>query len=247
MLDNKTESTNFQLTEGLKQALLQEVNKRIPARFPCLVNKPNLFLVSLVGSHNYGTAKDSSDLDIRVVYSENIVDNFKIHKPGNLSFTFNSSIVFEGKTYELDLQFIHISKYLTLLSKSNYTALEILTTRYPIYSYLEDYEIANILDYYDVNKVRANLISMLKSNKEGENNKHYKRYIRDLTLFTLLPPNATKALYKDRNVWDMSTSLDLPKVEPIDELFSVDVDTYTDLDKYNELLNKIYFSIAVKR
>lgn len=53
-----------------KNTIMDTVASIITDNFPQFKNPIKLVLVSLVGSQNYGTAKDNSDLDIRVVYSK---------------------------------------------------------------------------------------------------------------------------------------------------------------------------------
>ena len=95
-----------------------------------LKDNHNFILVSVTGSHNYGTAHKGSDVDLRVVYTESLRVNLSIDKPTRLNFHIQTELNFYDDIIPLDIQFIHISTFLKQLSKSSYTALEALTSNY---------------------------------------------------------------------------------------------------------------------
>lgn len=225
--------------ETFKLILSDELTKRIPA----FKNNHKFILVSVTGSHNYGTAHEGSDVDLRVVYTESLRVNLSIDKPTRLNFHIQTELNFYDDIIPLDIQFIHISTFLKQLSKSSYTALEALTSNYTFYSWFEDREIKEILEYYNLDVVRSNAVSIIRNNKANETKSPVNRKIRDhLLLLSALDKPALLLLLEHYRFWDAQWGMNITEAQ-FDELLNFKVDSVKLPEEYVSLLNSYYFRI----
>lgn len=75
----------------------------------------NFLFVSESGSRAYGFADDSSDIDLRGVFIDDIVDLFSLNCP---------KTALDGEIGDIDYQFDSLGKFLGLLLKSNFNRIE---------------------------------------------------------------------------------------------------------------------------
>lgn len=229
--------------ETFKLILSDELTNRIPA----FKNNHNFILVSVTGSHNYGTAHKGSDVDLRVVYTESLRVNLSIDKPTRLNFHIQTELNFYDDIIPLDIQFIHISTFLKQLSKSNYTALEVLTSNYIFYSWFSNSEINDILKYYNYDIVKNDIVSIIKNNEtlsgKVTEGKYFKRLYAHFLLLSNLKNSGIRLLLRNSNFWDVTWNED-PSEEQLEKLLTYKISSSISDEEYVKLLNDHYLVLG---
>lgn len=223
--------------EVLNTTLTNLLNEKIPAFTDGFI----LLLVSATGSQNYGTNTVDSDADIRVIYTENLEKVFSLNRPNSLNFHERVKVEYEDGEADLDVQFIHISTYLRQLSKSNYNALEILTSRFRLSTYFTQSEINRILRHYDFNYTSNNIACMLVNKIEA---KHVQRLYKHLLTLNTLNREALISILSNGSFWDIKSISDISEEQVKPYLERSDKIIYEPDPSYVDYLNGLYYTLA---
>lgn len=229
--------------ETFKLILSDELVKCIPE----FKDNHKFIFVSVTGSHNYGTAHVNSDVDLKVVYTESLRANLSIIKPNKLNFHIQKELNYYDSIIPLDIQFIHISTFLKQLSKSNYAALEVLTSNYIFYSWFSNSEINDILKYYNYDIVKNDIVSIIKNNEtlsgKVTEGKYFKRLYAHFLLLSNLKNSGIRLLLRNSNFWDVTWNEE-PSEEQLEKLLTYKISSSISDEEYVKLLNDHYLTLG---
>lgn len=223
--------------EVLDTALINLLNEKIPVFTDDFI----LLLISATGSQNYGTNTVDSDADIKVIYTERLEKVFSLNRPNTLNFHERVKVEYEDGIADLDVQFIHISTYLRQLSKSNYNALEVLTSRYRLSIYFNQSVINTILRHYDFNYTSNNITSMLMNKIED---KHVQRLYKHLLTLNTLNREALITILNNGSFWDIKGINDISEEQVKPYLECSDKVIYEPDSSYIDYLNSLYYTLC---
>lgn len=222
--------------EVLDTTLTNLLNEKIPA----FTDSFMLLLISVTGSQNYGTSTADSDADIRVVYTERLEKVFSLNRPNTLNFHERVKVEYEDGVADLDIQFIHISTYLRQLSKSNYNALEMLTSRFRLSTYFAQSDVNIILRCYNFNYTSNNIASMLVNKIED---KHTQRLYKHLLTLNTLNREALITILSNGSFWGIKGINDISEEQVKPYLERLDKVNYEPDPSYIDYLNSLYYTL----
>ena len=199
--------------------LINRLDETLVERFPELEGKFIYVQIAVTGDFNHGTNDRTSNINLYVVYSEWGRGNFTIRRSNKLNFRTELTMDYKNEGDEVTspvkfiVHFLHISNYLKQLSKSEYRALEILTSRYQIYSNISDPKLDRILSFYNFDNVKENILNELKNvsgklldgvltDTEKEKRKQCLR--KHLIMLNILTNKANTKLLRCGEFWDMT-------------------------------------------
>ena len=154
-------------TDSEYRELMKLLDGKLIEQYPELKDRFSYVQVAVTRDYNYGTADRTSEINLQVVYSEWGSGNFTIRRSKRVNFSTELTVDYKkdendvALPVKLKVDFLHIADYLKLLSKSDYQALEILTSRYQIYSSISNSKIDLILNFYNFDKVIDNVANAL--------------------------------------------------------------------------------------
>lgn len=238
--------------------LMKLLDVKIIERYPELKDRFLHVQVAVTGDYNYGTADRTSEINLQVVYSEWGSGNFTIRRSKRVNFSTELTVDYKkdendvALPVKLKVDFLHIADYLKLLSKSNYEALEILTSRYQIYSIISDPKLDRILSFYNFDNVKENILNDLK-NVSGvlldgvltdvEKEKCKQRLRKHLIMLNILTDKANTKLLRCGEFWDMTDTTDITP-EQVQPYLTGKYYLVKPSEEYLDLLDDMYYDIA---
>lgn len=238
--------------------LINRLDETLVERFPEIEGKFIYAQIAVTGDFNHGTNDRTSNINLYVVYSEWGKGNFTIRRSKKLNFNTDLTVDYQNENDEVaspvkfNVYFLHISDYLKQLSKSDYRALEILTSRYRIYSNISDPKVDRILSFYNFNNVKENILNELKnvSGKlldgiltDAEREKRKQCLRKHLIVLNILSDKANTKLLRCGEFWDMTDATDISsdQVQP----YLKSRYTLSEPSKeYLDFLDDMYYDIA---
>lgn len=230
--------------------LIERLNETIIERFPEINDKFIYVQIAVTGDFNHGTNDRVSDINLYVVYSEWGRGCFTIRRCKALNFRTELTMDYKNEgddvasSVKFNVHFLHISDYLKQLSKSDYRTLEILTSRYQIYSNISDPKLDRILSFYNFDNVKENILNELKNvSTDAEKEKCKQRLYKHLIMLNILTNKANIKLLRCGEFWDMTdtTEISLDQVQP----YIKTADSLTGpSEEYLDFLDDMYYDIA---
>lgn len=238
--------------------LINRLDETLVGRFPEIEGKFIYAQIAVTGDFNHGTNDRTSNINLYVVYSEWGRGNFTIRRSKTLNFNTDLTVDYQNENDEVaspvkfNVYFLHISDYLKQLSKSDYRALEILTSRYRIYSNISDPKVDCILSFYNFDNVKENILNELKnvSGKlldgiltDAEREKRKQCLRKHLIMLNILSDKANTKLLRCGEFWDMTDAADISsdQVQPyIKSKYTLSEPS----KEYLDFLDDMYYDIA---
>lgn len=238
--------------------LINRLDETLVGRFPEIEGKFIYAQIAVTGDFNHGTNDRTSNINLYVVYSEWGRGNFTIRRSKTLNFNTDLTVDYQNENDEVaspvkfNVYFLHISDYLKQLSKSDYRALEILTSRYQIYSNISDPKVDCILSFYNFDNVKENILNELKnvSGKlldgiltDAEKEKRKQCLRKHLIVLNILSNKANAKLLRCGEFWDMTdaTNISSDQVKP----YIKTPDSLTmPSEEYLDFLDDMYYDIV---
>lgn len=238
--------------------LINRLDETLVERFPEIEGKFIYAQIAVTGDFNHGTNDRTSNINLYVVYSKWGRGNFTIRRSKTLNFNTDLTVDYQNENDEVaspvkfNVYFLHISDYLKQLSKSDYRALEILTSRYQIYSNISDPKVDRILSFYNFDNVKENILNELKnvSGKlldgiltDAEKEKRKQCLRKHLIVLNILSNKVNTKLLRCGEFWDMTDAIDISsdQVQPyLKSRYTISEPS----KEYLDFLDDMYYDIA---
>ena len=245
-------------TDHEYRELMKLLDGKLIEQYPELKDRFSYVQVAVTRDYNYGTADRTSEINLQVVYSEWGSGNFTIRRSKRVNFSTELTVDYKkdendvALPVKLKVDFLHIADYLKLLSKSDYQALEILTSRYQIYSSISNSKIDLILNFYNFDKLKDNVADALIGVEkkllgniltDTEEEKCKQRLGKHLIMLNVLSKQANIKLLHCGDFWDMTNTADITPDQARLYLKTKNV-LGKPSEEYLDLLDSMYYEIA---